>query len=79
MITKDYVRNRAQFPMAELVPHRGKWAAFNPEGNIIIASAETAEGLEIRLAELGMSGQDVVWEWVPGADEDCILGAEEWQ
>ena len=79
MITKDYVKNRARFPIAELLTHRGKWAAFNPEGSRIIANAATPEELETTLADLGMSAQDVVWEWVPGPDEDCSLGAQEWQ
>jgi hypothetical protein len=80
MITKDYRDNRDRLPNEALAAHRGKWAAFSPDGCRIIASATTIESLETQLAAIGVDGQNVVFEWVAGPDDDdCRLGAEEWR
>jgi hypothetical protein len=36
------------------------------------------EQLEREIAIQGESGQNVVREWVSGAEDDSLLGAEEW-
>jgi hypothetical protein len=80
MITKDYRENRARFPNEALAAHRGKWAAFSPDGCRIVASDATIEDLETQLTAMGVDGQDVVFEWVVGPDDDdCRLGVEEWR
>jgi hypothetical protein len=80
MITEEYRDNRRRMTAEELAAHRGKWAAFSRDGRRIIASSETHEGLQDGLAAMGMSGQDFVFAWVVGPDDDdCRLGAEEWR
>jgi hypothetical protein len=78
MISQQFLEMRARFPATELALHRGKWVAFSRDCRIV-ASAPTPEDLDEQLAALGLCGQDVVLEWVPGPDEDCKLGASEWQ
>jgi hypothetical protein len=77
MMTKDFAKNRAKFPLADLIAHRGEWIAFNADGTSIVAGAATLELLEERLKALGIDGQSVVFESVPGPDDDIYLGAGE--
>jgi Family of unknown function (DUF5678) len=78
MVTQEYRKNRAQFPQAELAKYQGSWVAFSADGRRIVARGETVEQLEREIAIQGESGQNVVREWVPGAEDDSLLGAEEW-
>lgn len=77
MISQEFRKNRAAFPLAELAAHRGEWIAFSRDGTRIVASAATIEGLGERLDALGMDGQEVVFESVGGPDDDVYLGAGE--
>jgi hypothetical protein len=79
VITKEFLDKRARFPRNELEAHRGHWVAFSKDDCRIVASAVTYEAVEAQLEAVGVDGQDVAFEWVPGPDEDCKLGAEEWQ
>jgi hypothetical protein len=78
VITEEYRNNRAQFPHAELVKYQGAWVAFSADGRRILARGETVEKLEKQLAAEGENSQNVVLEWVPGAEDDSLLGAGEW-
>ena len=51
---------------------------FRRDGRRIVAPGETVEQLEREIAIQGESGQNIVREWVPGAEDDSLLGAEEW-
>lgn len=75
MITQEYRDNRARFPHAELAKYQGSWVAFSSDGRRIVARGETVEQLEQQIAAEGGDGQDVVLEWLPGADEDSVPGA----
>ncbi len=78
MITQEYRNNRAQFPHAELVKYQGAWVAFSADGRRILASGETVEQLEQHIAAQGEDSQNTVLEWLPGAEDDSLLGAGEW-
>jgi hypothetical protein len=78
MITQEYRNNRALFPLAELAKYQGAWIAFSADGRHIVARGETVEQLEEEIAAQGENGQNVVLEWVPGSDDDSLLGAGEW-
>jgi hypothetical protein len=78
VITQEYRTNRARFPHAELVPYLGSWVAFSGDGRRILARGETVEQLELQIAADGGNSQNVVMEWLPGAEEDSALGAGEW-
>jgi hypothetical protein len=78
VITQEYRTNRAQFPQAEAAKYRGMWVAFSADGCRIVASGETVEQLENRLAALGEEGRQVVLEWLAGPEDDSLLGGGEW-
>ena len=78
MITQEYRNNRAQFIRAELVKYQGAWVAFSADGRRIVARGETVEQLEQEIAARGENSQNVVLEWLPGTEDDSLLGAGEW-
>jgi len=78
VITQEYRNNRAAFPHAELLKHQGAWVAFSADGCRILACGETVEQLEKQLAAEGGNSQNAVLEWLPGAEDDSLLGAGEW-
>ena len=78
MITQEYRNNRAQFPHAELVKYQGAWVAFSADGRRILARGETVEQLEQEIAAKGENCQNFVLEWLPGAEDDSLLGAGVW-
>ena len=77
MITQEYRDNRAHFPQAELVKYQGAWVAFSADGRRVLARGETVEHLEQQMAAEGENSQNAVLEWLPGAEDDCILSAGE--
>jgi hypothetical protein len=76
VVTQEYRNNRARFPHAELAKYRGSWVAFSADGRRIVARGETVEQLEREIAARGENGQDVVLEWVPGAEDDSLQGSQ---
>ena len=78
MITLEYRNNRARLPRAELAKYQGTWVAFSADGRRIVANGETVEQVEQKLATQGENGQNVVLEWLPGHEDDSLLGAGEW-
>jgi hypothetical protein len=78
MITQEYRKNRASFSHAELAKYHGAWVAFSADGCRVVASAETVAQLEEQLATGHGNPPQVVLEWVPGPEEDSLLGAGEW-
>ena len=77
MFTREYWDNRTQFPRDELAKYRGQWVAFSSDGRRIVASAATLETLEDQLDAAGEDAQRLMFESVPGPDDDTSLGAEE--
>ena len=77
MVTQGFLKNRAEFPRAELTKYQGKWVAFSADGRQIVAAAEALEQLEAELARMGEDAQEVVFECVPAAEDDIFLGAGE--
>jgi hypothetical protein len=75
MISQEFVVNRARFPCSELAKYCGAWVAFSDDGQRIVASQESLEQLEDQLASKGIDAQQLVFEFVPGADDDIQLGA----
>jgi hypothetical protein len=70
MTTSEYRTNRVAFPRAALEPYAGRWVAFSPDGQRIVASGETLERLEDQIAAAGYDPQAVVLEYLPGPDDD---------
>lgn len=73
MTTPEYQTNRAVLPRAALEPYAGRWVAFSPAGQRIVASGETLERLEDQLAAAGHDPQAVVLEYLPGPEADTGL------
>ena len=70
MTTPEYQTNRAALPRAALEPYAGRWVAFSPDGQRIVASGETLEHLEDQIVAAGQDPQAVILEYLPGPDED---------
>ncbi len=78
MITQMFLKNRAEFPHAELMKHRGQCVAFSADGMRIVASGATWEELGADLDKLGDDGRDVVFDRLAdGIEDDTYLGAGE--
>ncbi len=77
MNRQQYRDNRVTFPPAELAKYRGQWVAFSPDGRRILAGAEALECVEEQLAALREDPQEVVLEYIPGAEDDISLGGAE--
>lgn len=71
--------NRAAFPRVELEKHCGQWIAFAADGARIVASASTFEEVEELVRAAGEDPNQVVFERVPGPDDDVYLGSEEFR
>jgi len=70
MTSREYQTNRAALPRTVLELYAGRWVAFSPTGQRIVASGETLEHLEDQLAAAGQDSQAVILEYLPGPDED---------
>lgn len=75
----QYRNNRLVFPPSEVAKYRGQWVAFSPDGRRILAGAEALESLEEQLVALGQDPQQVVFEHIPGVDEDTSFQAHDLQ
>jgi hypothetical protein len=73
MNTLEYRTNRAQFPREELAKHHGQWVAFSLDGRRILAGDEELERLGERLMARGEDLQQVVFEYVPGPEDNSTL------
>jgi hypothetical protein len=72
MDMSEFDKNRAAFPPEDLIPYRGKYVVWSPDGKRIIAADEDPPQLDDRVRELGYDLSDVVFSSVP--DADSIIG-----
>ena len=79
MIPAAYRTNRASFPRSELEKYRGMWIAFNPNGTHIVASGSTFGQADQQVRAAGEDPNAVVFERVPGPDDDICFGSEEFR
>lgn len=77
MMSTEYRTNRARIPRAELERYRGSWVGFSADGRRVVASGETLERLEEQLVAAGHDPQQVVFERIPGPEDDVFLGGAE--
>ena len=71
-----YDENRAKFSAAKLRKYDGRSVAFSADGTQIVASAESIEDLEERLAELDEDPEQVTFERFEFATIGYLGGAE---
>lgn len=60
-VTKD-------FPVEELLKHRGRWIAFSADGCRIISSDASLTVLDQKVRAAGENQEEVLLEWIPDAD-----------
>jgi hypothetical protein len=77
MVTQVFLKNRAEFPRAELMKYQGEWLAFSADGCRIVAHAATIGQLEDQLDAMGVDAQTVVFGSIPDPDDDCCIGVGE--
>jgi hypothetical protein len=77
MNTLEYRTNRAQFPREELAKHCGQWIAFSLDGKRVVAGDAELERLGEGLRARGVDLQRVVFEYVPGPEDDTTLDGVE--
>ena len=68
-----YDRNRRQMAPEVLEPYAGQWIAISGDGTRVVASGPDLETAEANLAALGIPGNSVGWERVPGPGEEAWL------
>lgn len=68
-----YHQNRLRMPWDRLEPFRGKWVAISGDGTTVLAAGGDLTEAEASLARLGIPGNSVGWEYIPGPDEDNML------
>jgi hypothetical protein len=68
-----YERNRRLIPPEDLEPYAGQWIAISGDGTRVLASGSDLATAEANLAALGIPGNSVGWERLPGPDEDAWL------
>lgn len=77
MNTKQFARNREQFPDDELRKYAGKWVAFSGDGKRIVASADDLEELDRAVVAAGEDPQEVGLERVVSEDTASLIGGVE--
>jgi hypothetical protein len=73
MDVQQLLKNRSQFPPAELVRYAGRYVAWSPKGTTIIASDEDEVRLDAAIVEAGYDTAEILISFVPHPDE-VILG-----
>ncbi|MGI8981030.1 MAG: hypothetical protein ACR2FY_17520 [Pirellulaceae bacterium] len=61
-------RNRMAIPTAEWQRYIGQWVALSADGSRIVAGAPNIGELEVKLRELGVNPEEVVFEGVEEPD-----------
>jgi hypothetical protein len=68
-----YDRNRRNIPPEVLEPYAGQWVAISGDGTRVLASGPDLATAEANLAALGIPGNAVGWERIPGPGEETWL------
>jgi len=74
---RDYRENRARFLEEELRKFEGRWVAFSPDGQRIVASAASIAELSTELRAAQTDLQNVVLERIEREGPEINLGAAE--
>ena len=69
---RNFLANRAAFPVKELAQYAGEWVAWSPDGSRVAASARSPELLDSLLRARGEDPACCVVEGIPG--EDSLFG-----
>ena len=64
-----FIRNRNKWTFEELLPYLGHWVAWNLDGKSIVAHHEDSGEVLRAVAELGLTGEDVLLGCLPSREE----------
>ena len=73
MNMQQFLKNRHQFPPAELDKYAGRYVAWSPDGSRIIASDDDYQKVAAAVDASGYDPADIVMEPIPLPDE-VVLG-----
>lgn len=65
---RQFLANRALFPVEELAKYAGEWVAWSPDGRRVAANAPSPEMLDSLLRACGEDPACCVVEGIPGGD-----------
>ena len=68
-----FAQNRNRFPQEALQRFAGKHVAFNRDGTSVVASGPDYETVFSELEKRGIHVSEVVFDYIPGLDEDTWL------
>jgi hypothetical protein len=68
-----YSENRRKIPWESLASYAGQWVAISADGTRVLAGGPDLDSAEANLAALGIPGNAVGWQRIPGPDEDTWL------
>ena|SRR5437870_4782164 len=72
---REFLANRAAFPVEQLAKYAGRWVAWSRDGTRVAASADRPELLDELLRACG---EDPAWCVVEGVpDDDALVGEAE--
>src|SRR5436309_3131049 len=74
MHTQEFDKNRAAFPPEELLPYRGQFIAWSPDGTRIIAGDKDGLKLDDTLKALGYDPAKILFSSVPDEERLFIEG-----
>jgi hypothetical protein len=75
-LRRQFLANRAAFPVEALAKYSGQWVAWSPDGTRIAASAPSLELLDDMLAAKIENPELCVLEGIPDIDASCIGGLD---
>jgi hypothetical protein len=73
---RQFLANRATFPVEELAKYAGCWVAWSPDGTRVAASAPGPEFLDALLEANGYDPAQCVVEGLPDDDGSILGGAD---
>jgi hypothetical protein len=65
--------NANKFPADELAKYAGQYVAWNLDGTQILTGGSDREEAERKLQAMGGDPSQVVWDYIPSAEEDAVL------
>jgi hypothetical protein len=68
-----FQENWRKIPSEQLLPYAGQYVAFSADGTRVVAWGPDYDAVEAQLNSLGLDGSEVVWDRIPGLDEDTWL------
>jgi hypothetical protein len=68
-----FEKNRRLIPREALAPYAGQQVAFSADGTRVVAHGPDYDAVLAQLRALGLDSSEVVWDRIPGPDEESWL------